>query len=143
MYLSVYIYIYVHTCMYIWMSINGATPLDVTQPAADPDLQLRVLFEVALDAKEPAPYAQQSPEEIPYPRCSMVLACMVYLPTKLGHLWGFYVGKYTIHGASWICKSPASPLSEHVVRLKINEWQCQDMSGINYRPFSETQNMSG
>ena len=20
---------------------------------------------------------------------------MVYLPTKLGHLWGFYVGKYT------------------------------------------------
>ena len=24
--------------------------------------------------------------------------CMVYLPTKLGHLWGFYVGKYTIHG---------------------------------------------
>ena len=21
--------------------------------------------------------------------------CMEYLPTKLGHLWGFYVGKYT------------------------------------------------
>ena len=31
------------------------------------------------------------------PRSSMVL---VYLPTKLGHLWGFYVGKYTIHGWS-------------------------------------------
>ena len=25
--------------------------------------------------------------------------CIVYLPTKLGHLWGFYVGKYLIHGA--------------------------------------------
>ena len=29
---------------------------------------------------------------ISLPRSSMVL---VYLPTKLGHLWGFYVGKYT------------------------------------------------
>ena len=24
----------------------------------------------------------------------IIHSCMVYLPTKLGHLWGIYVGKY-------------------------------------------------
>ena len=32
--------------------------------------------------------------------------CMVYLATSLGHLWGFDVGKYTIHESSGIPSVP-------------------------------------
>ena len=39
----------------------------------------------------------------PFQMRTMVLE---YLPTKLGHDWGFYVGKYSIHGASGHGKPP-------------------------------------
>ena len=59
--------------------------------------------------------------------------CMVYLPTKLGHLWGFYVGKYTIHGWSglyhvlWVDESYKNPTEMGIcyllmIHLLVPQW---------------------